>query len=95
MDFHQDILPLFEETRDEWLARARWWARRLGDSGHEVTIDDVREQCPPPAGFDPRVMGAVFRGAEWECVRYQKSHRAQCHKRPIGVFLLKDVGAAQ
>lgn len=87
--FEQAVLPLFEVTRANWLAYARETARRLAQHGREVTIDDVRASCPPPSGVDPRVMGAVFNGRDWECVRYERSSRAACHSRPIGVFKLK------
>ena len=85
--FQEEVLPLYEEYRGEWLAAARACARHLGAT-QDVTIDDVRKFCPPPADVDPRVMGAVFAGADWQCLRYVASHRGVCHKRPIGVFRL-------
>ncbi len=59
--FVTNILPLFEVSRADWLSDARQAARKIAARRGEVTIDDVRELCPPPAGVDPRVMGAVLR----------------------------------
>lgn len=87
--FEQGILPIFEQHRAEWLERARAEARLIGTRQREVTINDVRAVCPPPAGVDPRVMGAVFLRSEWELLRHQRSQRAACHNRPVGVFRLK------
>lgn len=84
--FEQQILPLFELSRADWLLEARQVARQLGKTGKEVTIDDVRQLCPPPAGVDPRVNGAVFKRPEWELIRHQPSVRATCHHRLVAVF---------
>lgn len=78
-------LALFEEHRAEWLAVARRTAlllyRRVG---RPITVDDVRLACPPPAGCDPRVMGAVFSG--WIAVGFTNSRRRTCHGRHIRMF---------
>ena len=55
----------------------------------EVTIDDVRSLCPPPADADPRIMGSVFLIPDFERVGYRNSGRAACHGRTIGVFRLR------
>jgi hypothetical protein len=87
--FEEAVLPLFEEHRGDWLAHARATARHLA-ADRDITIDDVRQLCPPPENIDPRVMGAVFAGNDWRCLRYVSSHRGVCHKRPIGLFRLVD-----
>lgn len=87
--FEQSVLPLFEVTRAAWLASAREAARRLAGERGCVTIDDVREACPPPEDVDPRVMGAVFRRCEFERVAYRQSRRSRCHFRPVAVFQLR------
>jgi hypothetical protein len=85
--FDQIVLPLFEEHRSDWLENARAAARRLARTRREITINDVRAECPPPDHIDPRVMGAVFRPAkDWQLVRYERSNRTTCHNRPVGVF---------
>lgn len=87
--FERQVLPLFEEHRSDWLERARAIARQIGLQRVEVTINDVRAVCPPPAGVDPRVMGAVFMRSEWKLLRHERSTRATCHNRPVGVFSLR------
>lgn len=84
--FERTVLPWFEESRADWLANAREVALQLGEWFPEVTIDDVRILCPPPANVDPRVMGAVFLRKHWELLRHERSNRAACHNRPVGVF---------
>jgi hypothetical protein len=87
--FEQSVLRLFEATRAEWLATAREAAHRLASERGCITIDDVREACPPPEDVDPRVMGAVFRRSEFQRVAYRQSRRARCHFRPVAVFQLR------
>lgn len=88
--FEQQILPLFEEHRADWLRNARNVAFLLGAAGQIVTIDDVRRICPPPDHVDPRVMGAVFERRKWDYLGATSSIRTTCHKRPVGRWRLKD-----
>tara|TARA_R110000868_G_scaffold80082_1_gene227737 strand:- start:644 stop:913 length:270 start_codon:yes stop_codon:yes gene_type:complete len=81
--FKQQILPLFEANREEFICQARQIAELLGEKGL-VTINDVRKYIEPPEGVDPRVMGAVFATKQWERVGYTASERA--HGRPIAIF---------
>ena len=87
--FEQSVLRLFEATRAEWLANARDAAYRLASERGCITIDDVRDACPPPEDVDPRVMGAVFRRSEFQRVAYRQSRRARCHFRTVAVFQLR------
>lgn len=80
---------MFDNARGQWLARARAAARNLAAQRGSVTIDEVRAVCPPPDDVDPRVMGAVFKRAEFELVDYIESRRKVCHGRHIGIFRLK------
>lgn len=93
--FERDVLPLFETYRGEWLDAARLVAAKLGSSGRNVTIDDVRKVCPPPPDVDPRVCGAVFTRREWIKVGYLNSTRSTCHHRPIAVFRMRGMEAAE
>jgi len=87
--FQTDILPLFERHRSDWLAEARSVALSIAYRQGTVTIDDVRERCPPPDDIDPRVMGAVFRTSEFTPTgKHIKSARRTCHNRPVMVFRL-------
>lgn len=85
----EHIAPRFENNRMEWLAGARAAARRIAREKGAVTIDEVRECCPPPADVDPRVMGAVFLRREFELIRFVESQRKACHGRHIGLFKLR------
>lgn len=89
--FEQQVLPLFEVHRADWLQTARQIALELGRNGVSVTIDMVRAKIPPPAGVDPRVMGAVFTRKDWINCGYTKGHRATSHGRPVAVFKLRDM----
>lgn len=84
-------LGILEQSQPEWLAMARAVARDLASSGGVVTVNDVREKCPPPPGSDPRIMGAIFNTREWERVGVQRSGRRVCHARPISTFRLKGI----
>jgi len=75
--------------RQAWLARARGAARSIAMTRGSVTIDEVREHCPPPNDCDPRVMGAVFKRDEFELIDYIESRRKACHGRHIGIFRLR------
>ena len=89
----EEALDLFEMTRAEYLAKARKTALGLF-KGKPITVNDVREVCPPPKGMDGRVMGAIFRTDDWVMIGYTPSLRA--HKRPIAQFVRAGgVGAAE
>ena len=85
----EDWLSLLETHRPDYLTLARDAARKLLAERPSITINDVREVCPPPADIDPRVMGAVFRHADFEATgEFVLSSRATCHRRPIQRFTL-------
>lgn len=82
-----DWLDLLETHRADWLATARDAARQLLETREWITIDHVREVCPPPRDVDPRVMGAVFKHLDFEPTgEYVASKRDTCHKRPVAKF---------
>jgi hypothetical protein len=89
-----DSMPQFEEARAGWIGRARAAARRIAAEKGQVTINDVRDVCPPPEGADPRIMGAVLHKGEFTRVDFMVSERRRCHGRTIGVFRLKGTGAS-
>lgn len=80
----QTVLDLFRTEKEEWLARARQEAQRIAHESGEVCADDIHQALPVPKGIDPRIMGKVF--VNMRFVRFQKSKRAECHHRIIGVF---------
>lgn len=87
--FEQQILPLFEESNGAWLVRARQSARYLARLHGSVSVDDIRKECPPPEGSDPRIMGAVLRAPEFVKISMENSDRRTCHGRPIARFSLR------
>lgn len=88
--FEQLVLPLFEQGSNSlWLARARAVAFELGKGGRLVTVDNVRDRCPPPPYADPRIMGAIFVKRYWERVGHVESGRGVNHHRPIVMFRLR------
>ena len=85
----EDWLSLLETHRPDYLSEARDAARKLLSERQSITINDVREVCPPPADIDPRVMGAVFRHRDFEATgEFVLSSRTTCHRRPIQRFAL-------
>lgn len=90
--FAQDVQPNFERHRAAFLAAARAVALRLGANGRPITVNDVRAEISPPEGIDPRVMGAVFRTADWKRLDYVNSSRRVCHGRPLARFRLASYG---
>lgn len=86
----EDWLETFEMTRPAWLARARATARLLLETRTEITVNDIREHCPPHPDWDGRVLGAVFRTNEFEAVRSIRSSRKECHHRDIKTFRLRE-----
>ena len=87
MDDQLDWLALLEEHRPDYLTLARDAARKLLSERDSITINDVRAVCPPPSDIDPRVMGAVFRHADFEATgEFVLSSRTTCHRRPIQKF---------
>lgn len=85
-------LNALEIARAQYLADARHHAAMLAKDGRAISVDDVRRVCPPPKNIDGRIMGAIFRGQEWEPVAFFNSGRRTCHNRPIRLFRLKHAG---
>jgi len=96
--FTDNVLPLFEDAREDFLTKARSVAISIAkrDPKGICTIDMVRAECPPPPDVDPRVMGAVFQCRydtdPWEKIGFVSSKRKACHGRPVSVFQLKGHG---
>lgn len=89
--FETSIVPLFENGQSSnWLEIARNVAIELGRKNYVVTIDMVREECPPPDEIDPRIMGAIFTKKTWDRVGYTSGNRSASHYRPICQFRLKN-----
>lgn len=86
--YETEILP--EQEKSDYVEAARAWARDFGADGRLVTVNDVRNNFgPPPPEKDPRIMGSIFRGDEWQLVKRDRTPRIVCHNRPIGFFRLR------
>lgn len=85
----QQALNLFETHRKEFLEHCRWVAVRIAKDKGNVTIDDVRDECPLPLNIDGRVYGAVFASEEFEIVGHTKTRIKSSHGRLVGVYTLK------
>lgn len=85
-----EVMQSMEERRSAFLTMARKTAVKIAVSrlDRTVTVDDVRELCPPLEGLDPRLMGAIFRHKMFEPVGFENSTRRDCHYRPIRRFKL-------
>lgn len=84
----EEALHLLEKVRREYISNARYAAQKLYITTRKpVTVDDVREVCPPPEGVDGRVMGAILREPEWIKSGYVNSSRKISHRRPISQFV--------
>lgn len=90
-----DWLRTHEETKPDYLWRARDAARTLLQSHDWITVDMIRAVCPPPADYHPTVMGAIFKHADFEPTgEYVASSRDVCHRRPLAKFRLTNYARA-
>jgi hypothetical protein len=91
--YEKQVMPLQEAKHAEWLDQARAIAFRLAKQKGVICVDDIRDELPPPAGVDGRIMGAIFKPSSvWERVDFRQSWRKETHGRPISLFRLKDDG---
>ncbi len=89
MRIKPEWLELLEYHRGDYLEYARDAARWLLEERETITIDDVREICPPPPDINPCVMGAVFRTKDFEGTgEYVGSRRKTSHNRLVQRFRL-------
>lgn len=72
-----------------WLTMARGAARSVAKARGWACSDDVHRICPVPEGMNPKIMGAVFRGPEWEPDGVVQTTRPVAHARPIRKWRLK------
>ena len=87
-----EAMSLFEKTRQEFLAEARWVAYKIGQHKGSVTIDDVREEIKVPSWVNAKVLGAVFNQRDhmdkplWEKIGYTPTKTKTSHGRIISVW---------
>jgi hypothetical protein len=85
----QQAMNLFERERAEYLAHCRDVAERLYNLHGPISIDQVREQCPPPEMFNAKVLGAVFLTEKWQKRGYEPTKIKSSHGRLVAIWELK------
>jgi hypothetical protein len=84
------MLMRHEQTKKHYIYAARGLAVRICKERGEVTINDIREQLPPPEGMHPSVLGAVLRDKRFQHTgRYMSAKHTASHARKIGIYTLK------
>lgn len=83
-------LDFFEKEKANYLALAREVAEKLATFNSWITIDQVREECPPPPTLTSnKVLGAVFNTEKWERVGYEPTKIKTSHGRIVTRWSLK------
>lgn len=90
----ETAIEALEIARADYVEQARVVALKLLEVRPSITINDVREQLPPPKDVDPRVMGAILRKPHFKRIGYVQSDRSTCHARPIAIFIRGDAREA-
>lgn len=85
----QQAMDLFEIQRQAYLSHCRDIAERLYNLYGPLTIDQVREQCPPPQIFNAKVLGAVFNTEKWQKRGYEPTKIKSSHGRLVAIWELK------
>jgi hypothetical protein len=89
----RDIVMLeHERVKAGYLYAARAIAKRICENVGEVTINDIRDQLPPPASMHPSVLGAVFRNKQFKHTgRYVTAKHVASHARRVGVYTIRSI----
>lgn len=88
--FTQDVLPMFEESNAELVAKLRKAALELGAKNPDgITADDIHDVCPIPPGVDPRIMGSAFEKGLWIKAGWTATRRKSAHSRPVRIWKRK------
>ena len=88
LQLRDEVLDRLEIVRSEYVEKARSWAVAYCKQRGSVTTDDLHKFCPPPAGIDPRVLGAIMRPPVFRATEFINSRRPEAHHRPIRRFVL-------
>ena len=81
-----DIMRHHEATKAEYLAKARNFAKVFCKVNGSVSINEVREAVPVPDDVHPSVLGAVFRGHQWQPDGYTVAKHPSAHARTIRTY---------
>lgn len=88
----RDMIMLeHERVKAGYLWAARTIAARICKQKGEVTINDIRDQLPPPESMHPSVLGAVFRNKQFKHTgRYTTAKHVSSHARKVGIYKLRE-----
>lgn len=81
-------LALFEARDSEFLCRCRTLAVAICEKQGSVSINDIRSHISIPDGMHPSVLGAVFRGKQFQTVGFTEASHPQAHARIIRTYQL-------
>ena len=84
------ILDDLEQRRWAYIKQAREFAVDFARRWGVVSINNVREGCPPPADVPPAALGAVFKERNvWQVVSFCLAEHPAAHARVVRVYKLK------
>ena len=81
-----DVMRHHEATKADYLAAARSFAIYYSQIHGSVSINEVREAVPVPDDVHPSVLGAVFRGHQWQPDGYTVAKHPSAHARTIRTY---------
>lgn len=84
------VLDDLEKRRWAYITKARRFAADFARRWGVVSINDVRDGCPPPADVPPAALGAVFKERDvWVAVSFTLANHPAAHARVVRVYKLK------
>jgi hypothetical protein len=83
------VLAELEQRRASYVNKARAFAVDFARRWGVVSINDVRNGCPPPADVPPAALGAVFKQRIWTVVSFTQANHPAAHARIVRVYKLK------
>lgn len=84
------VLADLEKRRWAYIEQARRYAVDFARRWGVVSINNVREGCPPPADVPPAALGAVFKERKvWQVVSFCLAEHPAAHARVVRVYKLK------
>lgn len=81
-----DVMRHHEETKAAYLEKARSFAKVYSKVCGSVSINEVRDAVPVPDDIHPSVLGAVFRGHQWQPDGYTVAKHPSAHARTIRTY---------
>ena len=90
-DARDEAIARVEASAGDWIQRARDAATMVASARFDFTTDDVWDALGDDRPKEPRALGAVMKQLATEgriraTGEYRKSHRADCHARPVAVW---------